>query len=231
MQPLEAIFSASEPVSAAPDSPPAQRASSHSSQAAASSRDSSLSPQPSPQLHTGVSHGQLERDLPSRAALAARAPAPAAQEEEPWQEVRWSRRKPASEQAGTKAGVQRAPKQGRGVPDQDTPALSASHWRDLQAATQQAEQELLTYDMPTVHHHAQSRHVAAEQLPPWLSALTYGQSRQPSWDDGRGSPQSSQPQGTLSAVQHESVRATSSPSFPDEASPALEEMRQPVLHF
>ena len=105
---------------AALESNPADSAPAISREEAPSSRTSSVSPQPSLQLHNGSS---LEHDgerLPKSSAQPAQALAPAAQEEGPWQEVRTSRRKSGSQQAASKPTAQDPPRQGsRGKPNQE----------------------------------------------------------------------------------------------------------------
>ncbi|CAL5223082.1 g5541 [Coccomyxa viridis] len=130
----------SEALSAAPDNPHSPKTPARSSEASASSRSSSVSPQPSLQLHVDMSHGQLDPYLPGPAAPAAQAAGPATEDEEPWQEVKASRRKPASQQAASKASMSKAPKQGRDAPNWQTSAASQSPSRDLQAAALHAEQ-------------------------------------------------------------------------------------------
>ena len=169
----------SEALSAAPDNPHSPKTPARSSEASASSRSSSVSPQPSLQLHVDMSHGQLDPYLPGPAAPAAQAAGPATEDEEPWQEVKASRRKPASQQASSKASMSKAPKQGRDAPNWQTSTASQSPSRDLQAAALHAEQVPLTFDKPTAAPSAQSLPVAAKQSPSFVSASA-GSNPQPS---------------------------------------------------
>lgn len=141
----EAGKDVSEAVPAAPESLPAPNTPAQSAEAAVGSRSPSLSPQPSQQLLTGTPIKQQERGMPKQAAPAAQEPAPAAQHEGPWQQVRSSRDKPGSQQAARLPGAQKAPKQGRHPPDQDSPPL-------LQPRLQEAGQQ-----HPEAHQHSHER--------------------------------------------------------------------------
>ncbi|CAL5223135.1 g5600 [Coccomyxa viridis] len=79
-QPPEAVQSSIDPVLESP------KETAHLSEVAASSTSPSLSPQPLQQLHEWASHEQLAQVVPSRAAPAAQAAAPAAQNDGTWQE-------------------------------------------------------------------------------------------------------------------------------------------------
>ena len=200
-----------------------------SSQAAASSRSLSLSPQPSLQLHTGMSHAQQVPDLPSRAAPAAQTSDPAAREEEPWQEVRTSRRKSPSQHAASKGVSRRAPKQGRSKSHQKSPALSASRSRELQPAAQIVEQAALSSNRAAMPAHGASGHAAVDQLPHWLSALSLSDSQQPSQHGGLDPLKSPPPQALPTSMQQEPSPATSSATPPDEAHAALQQRPVPRL--
>ena len=95
-----------EAMPAAPESqPPPGTSTAASKEEAGSNRSSSLSPQPSLELHSGLFLAPEEPVLPGWAA-------PAAQEEEPWREVKVNRRKPVSQQASSNASAQQMPHQG-----------------------------------------------------------------------------------------------------------------------
>ncbi|CAL5223081.1 g5540 [Coccomyxa viridis] len=162
------VFNDAESV--APESLPAPSTPAQSSEAAISSRSSSISPQPSWQLQAGMSHGELDPDLPGPAAPAAQAADRAAQEEEPWQEVKTFRRKPASQQAASKASMSNAPNQGRDVAHWQSPAGPHSCPGDLQAAALQGEQLSMTFDKSIAAPGAESQPTAAKQIPGVVSA-------------------------------------------------------------
>ena len=100
-----------------------------SSEGAASGSSPSSSPQPL-QLRKGTQKASLPRSA-AHAAQAAQASGSAAQKEGPWQEVRTSRRKAASQQA--------APEQGRGTPDESASAPKAEQAPDPQPVNGAAE--------------------------------------------------------------------------------------------
>ncbi|CAL5223080.1 g5539 [Coccomyxa viridis] len=215
--------------SAAPESSPAPSTPAQSSEAAASSRSSSVSPQPSLQLHADMSHGQLDADLPRSAAPAAHTPSPAAQEEEPWQEVRASRRKPVSQQPAPKAST--SPKQARDMLDQQSPAASQSRPREFKAAALQAEQASPSFDKPIAPLNPKPLHKAPEQLPVILSA------------SARSNPQPSTRLNSQTYVppfrrscdnpicaQNQPLQATSNNAKSEQTSAAFRQAQHPGMH-
>ncbi|CAL5223071.1 g5529 [Coccomyxa viridis] len=218
----EAGHMISDPVCDDTNIPLAPQEPARSSEATASSRSSSLSPQPSLQLHNGMSHGQLDPDLPGLGALAQAADS-AAQEEQPWQEVRTSRRKPVSQEAASKVGSCKTPKQGRGSPIGRAPTLASP---ECQTAMQESKEALLEPEKAAkVHLHTQPQHVAAEQLPHWLPALAGNKPQKPSQHAGLAPPQSIRPQPLPS--KYETVQPGSSSSDPDEACMGFKDMPHP----
>ena len=229
--PEEADQTASDSLSAEPEDPPSPKTPERSSEASATSRGSSLSPQPSMQLHADVSHWQLGPDLPGPAAQAAQAADPAAHEEEPWQEVRTSRRKPASQQTASKASMNKAPKQGRDAPNRHTPAASHSPPGELQTAALQAVQAPLIFDKPTAPLNSTSQHKASEKVPGSLSASARS-NPQPST---RQSSQKYMPplqhsQDNPVRMQHQPFQATSNNAISTKASAAPQQAQHPGLH-
>ncbi len=158
-QPPEAVRQTGGTSSTAPGS-----LSAHTSEIAASSslRSSSVSPPPSLHLHDELPQGQQNGILPSSAAQAAQAPAPAAQDEGPWQEVSKPRHRAGSEQGASKATVCKPPVQGRAAPDQEK--LPPPHCREVHAAAQHSGQALPRSEKAAVPSRAQSASKAAEYL-------------------------------------------------------------------
>ena len=195
---------------AAPESEPNTKLSSYLSEDATDSRGSSLSPQPSLQLHPAASPGHQEPMLPSSAA----------QEEEPWQEVKTSRRKPVSQHVASKASARKARKQHRRAPG----GLA------LATATLRAT-ELQRVDTAVARPHAPAGAVAAEQLPHWLSVLSVNQCQQPSQRERLDSLQTFQPQAPPSRTQHELLHTVLDDTAPDVAALASQPMPQPGLRF
>ena len=180
-QPLGAVHGIGASVYAAPESQPRPGASAQASQTTANKR-SPTRPQPSQKQPNGVAHPEPQQfELPWLPAQAAQAAAPAAQEEEPWQEVRKPRRKPSSQQAvsPSKSNSRKAAKEGRGAPVQDTPALSPPRPREAQTASQLPGQPLRHSLQAIAPPRAQPVHAAAEQLPGWLTALSLSEPQQP----------------------------------------------------
>ena len=154
---------------------------SSSREAASSSTSSSLSAQLLLPLHSGTTpRGQREESLPRSVAQAAQAPASDSEDEGPWQEVKASRRKAASQQAFSQAGARKAPSQDRSGPDQEHSATSPSRLGDLQAAAQHAEQGLPKPEKAAVPPQEQPVPDGAEHLPQWLPGLACDQPQQPS---------------------------------------------------
>ena len=186
----------------------ARRAPARLSQGTATKNSSSLSPQPSPQLHASMPLEQRQSpDLPSRPAPAAHAPPLAAQEEGPWQEVKSSRRKQARQQPAAKAGATMTPRQGRSAPDRDTPAPSASRQREWQtpaAPPREALQHPRKAEQPA---HSQHVRVATEQLPPCLPASAARNAHQPSQQHELSPVHPPGPLDLLFSTQHEPLRA------------------------
>ena len=174
--------------------------SAQSSEIAASGRSSSLSPQPSLHPHNGVPQEQQEGFLPSSADQAAQAPAPAAQDEGPWQKVRAPRRKAGSQQAASEATVCKAPTQGRAAPDQEK--LPPSHPREVQAAAQRAEVALPNSEKAAVPSDAWPASEAAEHL----AGSKPQQSSRHGYPDPVLHPE---PQAHPSSGKHEPVQASS----------------------
>ena len=211
---------------AAPESQPIQRAKVQTSEKAAGSRSSSLSPQPSLHLHTDMHGKQQGLALPRRAASAAQAPAPAAQEEEPWQEVKKSRRRSVLQQAASSSevGAHEAPEVRRAASAQETAALSPSRLRKRQTAPQHAEQPLLSSRKAAVPAHAQPKHAAAEHLSQTLSASAEDTPQQPSQHEGPKPLQTPLSQGILPSMQYEPYKALADGSAPHQACTAFLEM-------
>ena len=161
----------------------------------ANGKSCSLSPESFPQPCDGLSHQQLNADLPGLAAPAAEAPAPAAQEEEPWQKAETAQRKPVSQQAPQKAGRFKPKKQGK-----DGPADPPSPLRELQAAAQDPQQS--SQKMAERTPQVQPVNVAAEQLP----ATKGSAPQQPAEHDGLDSLQSSVSGAVYSRMQHERMQ-------------------------
>ena len=160
----------------APKSLPLTKDPALSSEPISNSNGSFLSPQPLLHPHTGVSDRQEESYVPWAAALASSAPN--AQEEEPWQKVGMSRRKPVSQPGASEASTRKTQKQGRGGHDQDQPGPPSvkvpTTVRQSKQALQRSEKAVA---MPS---HAQPVHRAAEQSPDWPHASIGSQSQQPS---------------------------------------------------
>ena len=212
----EAVQLSGEVVSPTPENLLATELPLHSCAEAASSRSNSLSPQPSLELHEGMSQGQQLQHLSSQAAPVAQAAGPAAQDDDTWQEVRGHRRKSARQQRATNPGAHRAPKQGREAPDQE-----------LQAAAQHAEQ---ARRRSAVAPSADPEH---ESLLSWLSALSTGGTPEPqqtSRCEGLQSLQSLQPQparpqpAICVTAQHRPLRTPPDSSFQDGAHAAPQHM-------
>ena len=222
-RPPEAIQYMSYPMSAAPDGPLTTTSPIHLSGEAASSSSFSARPQPSLHLRTGASHGQLDPDLPSMDAPAAQGADSAAQKEEPWQEVRKSRRKPVRQQAASKTSGRRAQKQGRSAPDQESPAASAQHL----TAAQHTDMAHLKSKSSGVISHAQPGHVAAEVLP----AITENIPPQQSTHSAPKYLQPSGSQATPSSMQQKPLPATPVSISQDEPCIAPQQMPHPGLCF
>lgn len=208
-QPPETV-QVSEAVHVMHESLPAARPSEHLSKAAASSRSSSLSPQPSKHLHDGRSPGQQALAPSSWAAPAAQQVQPlAAEEEEPWQEVSRARRKAVRQQTTTKNGVPGGPMQGRVVPDQAAAPQSPPRLRRLQAGAQHEAQALANPRTAVLPFPAQPAGDVTEQLPFLLQTLA----------------------GTHLGMQHEPVQATASLTPQDEEDcSAPQQMLYPWVH-
>ena len=228
-RPPEAGQISGEPVIVTtPEKLPAPRAPAPPSGAAASSRSSSLSPQPSLELHNGMPLEEQELDLPGRAASAAQAAASAAHEEESWQEVKPSRRKPVSQQAAFKTSARKVPKQSRGASDQQAPALSQARPREQHVPAQHAAQASLKTDKANGRTHAHPVQVAAMQLPHLPLASASNVPQQPPHHEGPDSlqlhphvPPVSKQQKPLQATADDSVshRASNPPHNMPHVSP------------
>ena len=182
-QPPGASQTSADPVPDVSDSLLGPTTPAQSSEPAATSTSPSLSPQPTLQLGTGMPQGQQEADLPGLASPAARAAEAAAREEEPgqepWQEVRASRRKPVS-QGASSAGSREAQKQSRHSCSQEDAAVSPLRLRAVKTAAQNAEQAPLKLEKAAELPQPQAGHAASKQLLDRLSALSISQSQQPS---------------------------------------------------
>ncbi len=194
----------------------------HFSKGTGSSRSSSLSPQPSMQLHTGMSHGQHAEEVPwpSWAAPAAQAPATPPQEGEPWQEVRKSRRKPVSQQGASKASLRKSLTQGRVSFDQQTPDSSPSPLKEMPAAASHLAQPPLTPGKSGVATPAQRVHAAAEQSPHRAFASAESTPQQQSHHTNSASLQPPRSQAFPFSMQHEPLQRTAGSSPADEPCPA-----------
>ena len=186
----------SHSVHAAPESLPAPGATENISKAAASSRSSSLSPQPSSDLHD---REQRAQEVPSQTTPAAQAAASAAQEGAPWQEVSRTRRKPVSQQSTLTPNVHNAIKQGSSAPDQQSSAPSRLPLREFPAAAQQAIPAPMSLQKGGRPPHAQPMQAAAEQLPHAQPGLADSAPQQPSQHQGPD---------PLPSVQHEPLQVT-----------------------
>ena len=181
----------------------------HSSEEAASSRSSSLSPQPLLRLQPSTFPRQRAQHLPIWAAPAARAlPAPAAQGEESWQEVRAPRRELARQQLALKHRAPKTPAQGRKVPDEGAPAPSRLRFVGAEPA-----------------------HAAAEQPPHWSAASTSGHPLQPLQHTGLKSLQISQPEPLPSKVQQEPLSGSLNGISADKAHTASQHVLHAGLHI
>ncbi|CAL5223091.1 g5552 [Coccomyxa viridis] len=221
------------PMFPAPVSPSTPRENSDSREVAASSRSSSLSSHLSLRQHNGMATQQQELSPPILAAPAAQASALAVQEEEqPWQEVRTSRRRPVRQHAASRAGANEPPRQGRSAPDLEAAAQSASWPRILQAAAQPAEQASMSSDRAVVPPHAQLGQGSAEWLPEWLAAISGSQPQRPPQQNGLDTLQpSGSHDASSSSVQPENSQALPDSTAPDEPCMITQQMPQPGLQF
>lgn len=195
---IGACRGSSEHLSAASETLPAPRAPASSSEIAASSGSPSLSPQPPQHLHDNMSHRPHAHDVPSRAGPAAQAPAPAAQDDGTWQEVRGPRRRSVRQHDISHAIARRAPTQGRETPDQGTSAPSPP-LPELQAAAQHAEQAPPSIEQAAGSTRAEPVHVAAQDLPIQLSASVSSKPQEPLRPQSHDRVQSPQMQPTLAS--------------------------------
>ena len=222
----------SDPVSADADNLLAPTTPAQSSEVAAKSRSPSISPQPTLQLQTSMPQGQQEPDLPRLGFPAARAAEHAAQEEEPgqepWQEVRASRRKPVS-QASPFAGSQKAQKQSRQSYDQGDAAASPPRPRTVQPAAQHTEQAPIKSEKAGKVPQPKVGHVASGQLPDRLSALSISQSKQPSQPSSIGSLKISCLRSSPSSMQNEPSQASAAKSLSDQHWMAPQQVQDPAL--
>lgn len=222
----------SDSVSADADNLLAPTTPAQSSEVAAKSRSPSISPQPTLQLQTSMPQGQQEPDLPRLGFPAARAAEHAAQEEEPgqepWQEVRASRRKPVS-QASPFAGSQKAQKQSRQSYDQGDAAASPQHPRTVQPAAQHTEQAPIKSEKAGKVPQPKVGHVASGQLPDRLSALSISQSKQPSQPSSIGSLKISCLRSSPSSMQNEPSQASAAKSLSDQHWMAPQQVQDPAL--
>ena len=235
-EPPSAGQNTSQGASAAPESPPSPQFPPQSSRAVGSSGISSLSPQPSMQLQPDVSHRQQEQDLPGRAALAAQTAASSASlpaqlrsrpaaEEQPWQEVRTSRRRPISQQAAFKASTCRAAQHGRGVPQEKPHPPTRPDLADFKAATHRSGVAPQTPNKAPAPQHAESAPVAAEQWQDLLQVSTGSSSQQFSHHEDRSFVQRPQPQASPFSMQHESLLATADGTMPHELEYVSEQLQ------
>ena len=150
----EASHTLSEAPSAAPESLSAPNTPAQSQEAAASRGGFSLSPQPSQQLQIGMPHEQQEQEGLKQTAPAAQASAPAAREENQWQQVRSSQRKVGSQRAARLPSACKAPKQSRRVPNQDSPPLLLPQLQKADQPHREAQQDLQERPQPGLGHEA-----------------------------------------------------------------------------
>ncbi len=225
-QPSVADLISSELETAAPEGLPAPKISAQASEAAGSSRSSSQSPQLSLQLQTGMSQEQQGQDLPSWAAPAAQVvgPAPmsgqqqsgAAPDEVPWQEVRASRRKPASQHAAPKASARQAAKHGRGAHHQENSSPSQSCLEQLTAPAQHVIGAPRGPEKAPGPPQAQSMHAAVEHSPyPW--PVSAGSASQQLHHGGHSVPQHAWSQAFPFSVQQKPVQATTAGTMTNKA--------------
>ena len=222
-QPPEAVQSSIDPVLESP------KETAHLSEVAASSTSPSLSPQPLQQLHEWASHEQLAQVVPSRAAPAAQAAAPAAQNDGTWQEVRGHRRRSVRQQGTSHDSARRAPQEGRGAPGEGTSAPSPSRPREAQAAARRAELGPRASETALVPPpHAELVHATAENLPQWMPALTGSQPERPSQHEGLMSLQPPRPQPTLAnSMSHRPLQASTDSTSQDGDHAAPQRMLDP----
>ena len=204
--------------------PGSRRASELRAEVAASSRSSSLSPQPSAHPHNATSEGQQAFDFASWPALGAQAQIHPAQEEQAMQNASRSLRKPLSQQAASESYVSKARKQDRDMPDQTTPAQSPSRQRNVQVPAQHAEQGLLIPHQPILPPNAQPTDAVAEQLQHRLSVMTRNMPQQPSQQGFTDSQLSCGPETCNSSVQYEAVQKTPGVDAVDQEFAALQQM-------
>ena len=209
-----------------PEGLPAVRAAEPPSEAADSSSNSSISPQPLLRLDTGMPHDQEEQGLPWETAPAGQAPAADALEGEPRQKVKKSRHKPASQQITSKASTRKPPKQDRDGRDEDQPSLSAS---ELQRAAQQGKKALpRSVKAPAVTPHAQLMHVPAKDPTHWPT-LAESRPQKPS-QCGLGFQQRLRSQACRSSPQHETLQTRPSSIAPEKAHVATQQMPRSGNH-
>lgn len=174
-----------------------------------SSVSSPRSPQPSLELRAGVYPGQPEQDLPSRGAPAAQVPGTPSQEEEGWQKVKKSRRKPTSQQ---KAGTDTSPKQSRLAPDHYPPTSPPSHLREVQAAASHRGQPSPRPEKAGVPFNTQPGHAAAKQSSQPAFAPAESTPQQHPHQECSGSLRPPRPQACPFSMQPLQDAATSSPA-------------------
>ena len=235
-QPPAADLISSGSESAASESMPAPKLPAQANEAAGSSTSSSVSPQPSLQLQTGVSQEQQNHDLPSPAAPAAQVAGPAPMsaqqhsgaeaEEGPWQEVRTSRRKPASQLAPSKASARQAAKHGRGAHRYQTSAPSQSCLGQLAGPAQQAPQGPKEALGP---REAQPVRAAAEHSPYSLPASAEKTSQQRSHHEGQSLLQHAQSRASPFSTQHRLFQAETAGTMMHNAHPAPQQVLPPGL--
>ena len=202
-----------ERMSTPPENVPTATSKAPSSRAAASDGNVSVSPEPLLNLNTGMPHDFQEEGLPWETAPACQASVAAAQEEEPWQQVKKSQRKAVTQQAASKASARKARKQGKRAPDQDRPDASASN---LQRAVQQSMMALPKSEKASaVPPHAQSTPVPGKDSAHW-PALTRGKPQQPSQHD-QGFQQLPGSQARPSSRQHDPLQTLTSSVATEEA--------------
>ncbi len=203
--------------------PRTRRASQLHSEVTVSSRSSSLSPQSSVHQHGSTSDGQQAFDLASWPALGAQASTQAAQAEQPLQDASASYCKPISQQAASESYASTARKQGRGTPDQTTPAQSPPRQRKVQASAQHAEQAIVVPQGSKVPPNAQP----IELLLHRLSVMTKNMPQQPSQQECLQSKPPLGPEASTSSMQSEPAQKIAGVDAVDQEFAALQQMLRP----
>ena len=235
-QPPAADLISSESEAAAPEGMSAPKPPAQANEAAEGSRSASLSPQPSLQLPTGASQEEQAQDLPSWAAPADQVAGPrpmseqqqsrAEADEGPWQEVRTSRRKPASQQAVSQATARQAAKHGGVAHHRQASASSQPCLGQLTAPAQQGPQGP---ERPMGPPHAQAVRAAAEQWPYSLPGSAGSTSQQPLQHGGHSIPQHACSQAFPFSTQQKHFQAATAGTVAGQAHSAPQQVLPPGL--